>query len=292
MAHSFADYDANGKLDMTMIGMNSWTAERVLSMNLQPPTHRHYFDRLDDLTFGNRLYFGGDQKFEQRPMGDRVANTGWSCDLVRCRQRRRHRPVHRQRTQEPRVSKGLRSPVGARHLPRQLPGQPAMEVYFRAPCRLPCRYSYGGYEKQTAAQPQNENLDEVAFLMNTSHEIDSRNVVSGDIDGDGRLDLIYSLFRLAGTGHAGPADGSQPWPGDNKWIGVNLSRSKNCPSLNGTRVHSGPTAATSGATSPTVTVPLPTRSDCPLGLGQADAVEEVEVHWPNGKSTKLAPRSG
>ena len=64
MAHSFADYDANGKLDMIMIGMNSWTAERVLSMNLQPPTHRHYFDRLDDLTFGNRLYFGGDQKFE------------------------------------------------------------------------------------------------------------------------------------------------------------------------------------------------------------------------------------
>ena len=45
-------------------------------MKLSAPTHRHYTERLGDLTFGNRLYFGGGAKFEQRPMGDRMANTG------------------------------------------------------------------------------------------------------------------------------------------------------------------------------------------------------------------------
>ena len=78
MAHNFGDYDANGKIDLIMIGMNSWTAERILSMKLAPPTHRRYYDMLEDLTFGNRLYFGGNDIFEQRPMGDKVANTGWS----------------------------------------------------------------------------------------------------------------------------------------------------------------------------------------------------------------------
>ena len=78
MAHTFADYDADGRMDFLMIGMNSWAVERLLSMKLAPPTHRHYTERLADLTFGNRLYFGAGAKFEQRPMGDRVANTGWS----------------------------------------------------------------------------------------------------------------------------------------------------------------------------------------------------------------------
>ena len=34
------------------------------------------------------------------------------------------------------------------------------------------------------------------LVMNISHEIDSRNVVSGDIDGDGRLDLIFTHFSV------------------------------------------------------------------------------------------------
>ena len=46
MAHTFADYNADGRMDFLMIGMNSWTAERLLSMKLAPPTHRHYTERL------------------------------------------------------------------------------------------------------------------------------------------------------------------------------------------------------------------------------------------------------
>lgn len=296
MAHSFADYDANGKLDMIMIGMNSWTAERVLSMNLQPPTHRHYFDRLDDLTFGNRLYFGGDQKFEQRPMGDRVANTGWSWGVTSF-------DADNDADTDLFIANGHKSRESVKDYDRQFwchdiyhansQANPAMEVYFRSTSsRLyGAGYSYGGYEKnKLLLNRKNENLDEVAFLMNISHEIDSRNVVSGDIDGDGRLDLIFTHFSVwPEPGTQGLLMARNLWPGDNKWIGVHLSRSKSCPSLNGTRVRLRANGRdqwryiVNGDSYRSQHAPI-----AHFGLGQADAVEEVEVQWPNGESTKLA----
>jgi len=295
MAHNFGDYDANGKLDFIMIGMNSWTVERLRSMKLAPPTHRHYYDMLDDLTFGNRLYFGVNNKFEQRSMGDKAANTGWSWGATSF-------DADNDGDIDLFIANGHKSRKSVKDYERQFwchdiyhansNSNPAMEVYFQsASSRLyGAGYSYGGYEKnRLLLNRENKDLDDVAFLMNTSHEIDSRNVVSGDIDGDGRLDLIFTHFSVwPEPATQGLLIARNLWPGENKWIGFRLDQSPDCPSLNGTKVRLRANGQdqwrfiVNGDSYRSQHAPI-----AHFGLKQTKSVEEVEVHWPDGKRTKL-----
>ena len=295
MAHNFGDYDANGKIDLIMIGMNSWTAERLLSMNLAPPTHRHYYDKLDDLTFGNRLYFGNDKKFEQRPMGDKAANTGWSWGATSF-------DADNDGDIDLYIANGHKSRKSVKDYERQFwchdiyhansHSNPAMEVYFQSISgRLyGAGYSYGGYEKnRLLLNRENRNLDDIAFLMNTSHEIDSRNVVSGDIDGDGRLDLIFTHFSVwPEPTTQGLLIARNLWPGENNWVGFRLSQSTSCPSLNGTKVRLRANGKdqwrfiVNGDSYRSQHAPI-----AHFGLKQTKSVEEVEVQWPDGKRTIL-----
>ena len=295
MAHNFGDYDANGMMDFIMIGMNSWTAERLRSMKLTPPTHRHYYDMLDDLTFGNRFYFGINNKFEQRPMGDKAANTGWSWGSTSF-------DADNDGDTDLFIANGHKSRQSVKDYERQFwchdiyhansNPNPAMEVYFQSTSsRLyGAGYSYGGYEKnRLLLNRSNEDLDDVAFLMNLSHEIDSRNVVSGDIDGDGRLDLIFTHFSVwPEPATQGLLIARNLWPEKNKWIGFRLTRSSTCPSLNGTKVRLRANGKdqwrfiVNGDSYRSQHAPI-----AHFGLKQITSVEEVEVYWPDGKRTML-----
>ena len=295
MAHTFADYDADGRMDFLMIGMNSWAVERLLSMKLAPPTHRHYTERLADLTFGNRLYFGAGAKFEQRPMGDRVANTGWSWGATSF-------DADNDGDTDLFIANGHKSRESVKDYERQFwchdiyhgTSEPntAMEVYISGmSSRLyGAGYSYGGYEKnRLLLNRENKSLDDVAFLMNASHEIDSRNVASGDIDGDGRLDLIFTHFSVwPEPATQGLLMAPNLWPGDNRWVGFLLARSVGCPSLNGTKVRLRAggrdqwRVIVNGDSYRSQHAPI-----AHFGLGQA-AVEFVEIQWPNGQTTRIA----
>jgi hypothetical protein len=295
MAHTFADYDADGRMDFLMIGMNSWAVERLLSMKLAPPTHRHYTERLADLTFGNRLYFGAGAKFEQRPMGDRVANTGWSWGATSF-------DADNDGDTDLFIANGHKSRESVKDYERQFwchdiyhgtsEPNPAMEVYISGmSSRLyGAGYSYGGYEKnRLLLNRENKSLDDVAFLMNASHEIDSRNVASGDIDGDGRLDLIFTHFSVwPEPATQGLLMAPNLWPGDNRWVGFLLARSVGCPSLNGTKVRLRAggrdqwRVIVNGDSYRSQHAPI-----AHFGLGQA-AVEFVEIQWPNGQTTRIA----
>lgn len=84
------------------------------------------------------------------------------------------------------------------------------------------------------------------------------------------------------------------WPNDNRWVGIRLARSAACPSLNGTKVRLRAGGRdqwryiVNGDSYRSQHAPI-----AHFGLGQAAAVEEVEVWWPNGKSTRLtAPELG
>ena len=294
MAHNFADYNADGKMDLLMIGMNSWTAERMASMNLSAPTHKHYTERLADITFGNRLYFGDGKKFVQRQMGDRTANTGWSWGATSF-------DVDNDGDTDLFIANGHKSRDSVKDYERQFwchdiyhansEPNPAMEVYTRGnSSRLyGAGYSYGGYEKnRLLLNRENQSLDNVAYLMNTSHEIDSRNVASGDIDGDGRLDLFFTHFSVwPEPGSQGLLMARNLWPSNNRWVGVLLSRSDSCPSLNGTKVRlrAGDRDQwryiVNGDSYRSQHAPI-----AHFGLGQT-AVEFVEILWPNGRTTRL-----
>jgi len=300
MAHTFADYDADGRMDLLMIGMNSWTAERLLSMKLAPPTHRHYTERLGDLTFGNRLYFGDGKKITQRPMGDHVANTGWSWGATSF-------DADNDGDTDLFIANGHKSRDSVKDYERQFwchdiyhassESNPAMEIYIQGmSSRLyGAGYSYGGYEKnRLLINRENKSLVDVAFLMNASHEIDSRNVVSGDIDGDGRLDLFFTHFSVWPEVSQGLFMARNLWPSDNRWIGFRLARSAGCPSLNGTKVHLRAGGRdqwryiVNGDSYRSQHAPI-----AHFGLGQATAAEFVEIHWPNGQTTRIdAPPIG
>ena len=300
MAHTFADYDADGRMDLLMIGMNSWTAERLLSMKLEPPTHRHYTERLGDLTFGNRLYFGDGKKITQRPMGDHVANTGWSWGATSF-------DADNDGDTDLFIANGHKSRDSVKDYERQFwchdiyhassESNPAMEIYIQGTSsRLyGAGYSYGGYEKnRLLINRENKSLVDVAFLMNASHEIDSRNVVSGDIDGDGRLDLFFTHFSVWPEASQGLLIARNLWPSDNRWVGFRLARSAGCPSLNGTKVHLRAGGRdqwryiVNGDSYRSQHAPI-----AHFGLGQATVAEFVEIDWPNGQTTRIdAPPIG
>ena len=294
MAHTFADYNADGRMDLLMIGMNSWTAERLLSMKLAPPTHRHYTDRLGDLTFGNRLYFGDGEKMIQRPMGDHVANTGWSWGATSF-------DADNDGDTDLFIANGHKSRDSVKDYERQFwchdiyhassESNLAMQIYIQGTSsRLyGAGYSYGGYEKnRLLLNRENKSLDDVAFLMNASHEIDSRNVVSGDIDGDGRLDLFFTHFSVWPEASQGLLIARNLWPSDNRWVGFRLARSAGCPSLNGTKVHLRAGGRdqwryiVNGDSYRSQHAPI-----AHFGLGQATAAEFVEIDWPNGQTTRV-----
>ncbi|MBT3841616.1 MAG: CRTAC1 family protein, partial [Verrucomicrobia bacterium] len=242
----------------------------------------------------NRLYFGDGNKFEQRPMGDRVANTGWSWGATSF-------DADNDGDTDLFIANGHKSRESVKDYERQFwchdiyhgtsESNPAMEVYIngRSSRLYGAGHSYGGYEKnRLLLNRENKSLDDVAFLMNASHEIDSRNVASGDIDGDGRLDLIFTHFSVWPEPETqGLLMALNLWPGDNRWVGFRLARSADCPSLNGTkiRLRAGGRdqwrVIVNGDSYRSQHAPI-----AHFGLGQA-AAEFVEIHWPNGQTTRI-----
>jgi hypothetical protein len=155
--------------------------------------------------------------------------------------------------------------------------------------------SYGGYEKNRLYWNRGGvAFREVGHLMGVAIEQDSRNAVTGDLDGDGRLDLVVTTFEawpevkqtvqvyqntLAEVGH---------------WIGVRLRESSGSPSPVGARV----TLRQSGSTQVRYIVTGDSHraqhdTVAHFGVGSAGEVEAIEVRWPNGEVTTLPhPRLG
>ena len=227
-------------------------------------------------------------------MGDRVANTGWSWGATSF-------DVDNDGDTDLFIANGHKSRDSVKDYERQFwchdiyhgnsEPNPAMEVYIQGTSsRLyGAGYSYGGYEKnRLLLNRENRSLDNVAFLMNASHAIDSRNVASGDIDGDGRLDLFFTHFSVwPEPGSQGLLMARNLWPSDNRWVGFRLARSAACPSLNGTKVRLRAGGRdqwryiVNGDSYRSQQAPI-----AHFGLGQA-AVALVEIQWPNGQTTRL-----
>jgi len=73
MAHTTGDYDGDGNLDLFVIGMNSFVANRLDYLNLGPPEFPEYQRMRPKMAFGNRMYFQRDSRFRQTPLSEQVA---------------------------------------------------------------------------------------------------------------------------------------------------------------------------------------------------------------------------
>lgn len=202
MAHSFADFNADGRLDLLMIGMNSPTADRLGSRNLNRDYDLPDAGMRKAVTFGNRLFYGSSSgKWTQNDLGAQVARTGWSwgaaagdfdndgfSDLYIANGHATGALVH---DYEPEfwmhdiyIGKSQENWLA--------------DDYFRQKFtrRGSNGHSYGGHERNRLFINQNgTNFTEVAHLFGVAMTQDSRNAAWQDLDGDGRVDLIVTTFE-------------------------------------------------------------------------------------------------
>ena len=121
--------------------------------------------------------------------------------------------------------------------------------------------------------------------MGVAFEFDSRNVVSADLDADGRIDLIVSEvdMRTGSTFHLL----QNIWPDKNHWIGVRLPENiPGCTAL-GAKV----ILKTADQQIARITAGDSLRVQHPaivhFGLKLNDSIESIEVHWPDGNVAVL-----
>lgn len=294
MAHSLADYDSDGNIDLFVIGMNSFVAERLESLTLGPEEFPERNRMRSTIAYGNRMYFQRDRRFKQNPLSDQVARTGWSWGVTSA-------DFDNDRDLDLYIANGHKSRQSAKDYETQFwrhdiyaatsEHDPALDMYFRATATklYGAGYSYGGFDKNRLFMNTSEQgFVEAAFLWGGNIEADCRNVVSDDLDGDGALDLILTTF--------------EEWPitqqrlillrnvvGDRgNWIGFRLREFGDGFSPAGAKVH---ITSASGRQMRYLVAGDSYRSQhsttAHFGLGNDCSVEKAEIHWPNGNISAI-----
>ena len=290
MAHTFGDYDRDGYLDFFAIGMNSYTALRLDSMNAGPAEPREYREMRPRMAYGNRMYFRRNSVFELTPLSDQVAQSGWSWGAA-------SGDFDNDGDLDVYVVNGHISGQTVQDYDPQFwchdiytgtsTPDPALDLYFQS---VQTKYrsagnSFGGFEKNRLFLNQaGASFAEVGFLMGVSMEEDCRNAVAEDLDGDGKLDLIITTFQVwpepKQVLHILPNFCDQ----SGNWIGVRLREA-------------GPGYSPVGAK---VTLMTPAgkqvrrfvtgdsyrsqhSTTAHFGIGTEDKVARIEVTWPNGR---------
>jgi len=296
MAHALADFNADGRLDLLMIGMPSPTVDRLEHFGL-----RRSYSPEDDLrrpamTFGNRLYVaqpnGG---FEQTVLNDSIARSGWSwgCSAF---------DFDNDGFPDVYIANGMQSKQSVRDYESEfwlhdifvdetIDDVSATKYLVGKFDRTRGQgWSYGGYEKNRLYLNQRgESFVEIGHLAGVALEQDSRNVVAEDLDGDGRVDLLVTTFEVwpevkqtlqvykNGLNDAG------------HWIGFHFREEGRGKSPVGARVtiHYGSRAITRQ-----IVTGDSHRSQhantVHFGLGAAERVESVEIRSVNGQAITMS----
>jgi hypothetical protein len=297
MSHTFGDYNVDGRLDFFTIGMSSTTARRLDKLQLGrddfPEHNRHRML----MGYGNRMYLSdGQGGFQQAPFNDTVARTGWSWGSTTL-------DFDRDGDQDVYVVNGQTSgkttmDYCTRYWCHDLyyaaddrPAEAIQDFFARlGPMFSGNAISWNGYEHNALLMNvSGQEFVNVGFLMDCASELDSRMTVSGDLDLDGKVDLIFE--------HADVRNRSanlhflrNQWNHNHHWVGVHLNSTGAAPSPLGAKI----------------SVHLPGRrkllqhnvtghsvwtqhaNTVHFGLGPVDRIESIEVTWPNGAKSVLA----
>ena len=148
--------------------------------------------------------------------------------------------------------------------------------------------SWNGFEHNVLFMNEGGNrFVNIAHLVGVAFEFDSRNVVSDDFDGDGKMDLLVMEKRLAGKGRYVHVLRNN-WPTKHNWIGVTLTESRPGFSPIGAevRVRTGRGVQVARVVTGD-SIHSQHANAKHFGLGGLEKVEAVEVTWPNGQTTRL-----
>lgn len=298
MGHTFGDYNRDGHLDLYVIGMSSTTARRLDRLQLGRDDRPEIHPMRAAMGYGNRLYFGSaGERFREDPkVAAAVARTGWSWGTTSF-------DFDLDGDLDIYVANGHRSGKSAqdycstfwRHdiYTGDSENRPeVLEVFQSTLLDLNTnKISWNGYEKNVLflnQKPEEERFLDSAALFGAALSFDARSVVSDDLDGDGRPDLLVgeSLFLGKGTGSNLHLLANQIDTGTNKRsFKVQLRESPGAGfSPNGAKVVMTDNLG-GRQTRWIVTGDSFLAQHAPaahFGLGEADSVRSVEITWPGG----------
>ena len=296
MSHSFADFDLDGQLDFCVIGMGSSTVRRLDRLGLGRPESPRTSRMRGLLTYGNRMYLRRGGRFEEPAMRDEIARTGWSWGSSAF-------DFDADGDSDLYIANGNISGGSARdycsefwrhdvYLGDSSPDA-ELERHFKHVLSPLIRgeVSWNGFEHNALLMNRGgAAFLDVGFLFGLAFEFDARGVVSDDLDGDGRLDLVVTeqkTTRLQNAGHVVHVYQNR-LQNDNHWIGVRLKEEGGGFSPVGAKVVA---KTSSGLRIATVVTGDSLRSQhasrVHFGLGKESTVEWLEVRWVNGAVRRI-----
>lgn len=295
MGHAVADFDGDGRLDLLVMGMHCPTALRLEHLGLSRPDKPDYSAMRRLMTQGNRLFLGqAKEGFHTGKLEESIRHSGWSwgCSALDW-DNDGYPDVYIVNGHETRQTVKDYEPEFWLHDIYVGNSQDDLvkSAYFGGKIARTRGHgqSYGGYEKNRFfLNQQGQSFVEAGYLMGAAVEQDSRNLVTADLDADGRADLIFTTFeawpqkqqtlkiyrnRLEDSGH---------------WIGFHLREKTAADSPIGATitVHSaGKTAVREIITGDSHRSQHP--HSARFGLGTETQIESVEVRWQSGKKLNL-----
>lgn len=295
MSQICADLSGDGLLDILMIGMNVPVADRLRHYGQARPGYSQYLDMIGPMTYGNRLFIAlGDGRFQQTPLNDGIARTGWSwgcaafdfdndsfLDLAVVNG---HESKQTVRDYEPEF---WLHDIYVGNSQNDLPAF----AYFRAKAaRTRGRgMSYGGHERNRLfLNLRGKSFVEMAHLMGVGLEEDSRNAVADDLDGDGRIDLLVTTFEAWPETKQTLRIFMNALDSSGNWIGFRLREEGQGISPAGAQIslhYAGRTAVHQIVAGDAYRSQRPNTAH--FGLGAVDRIDKVAIRWTNGRSVVL-----
>ena len=289
MSHSFGDYDLDGKLDFFFVAMSSTTARRLDNLQLGRKDFPDHNRVRKHMGYGNRMYLRGQDGFMQAGFNASVARTGWSWGSTTLDFDRDGDPdiyVANGQTSG-RTTRDYCTRYWCHDLYYQSETRPkeAIKDFFgkMAPLFSGESLSWNGFEHNALLMNvDGEKFVNVGFLMNCGSVLDSRATLSGDIDLDGKVDLVFE-HRETRENKSHVHLLKNNWQDEHHWFGVHLPHSTYGAKVRVTLTN-GKTLIQHHVTGHSVWAQHP--NTLHFGLGK-NKVESVEVLWPSGKTTTL-----
>jgi hypothetical protein len=297
MGHCFADFDRDGVLDFLAIGMSVTAVRRLEFMKLGRDDFPDRTRKRVDMGYGNRVYVLRPGKWVQPSFADQLAETGWSWGTTAF-------DFDNNGAVDVYVANGHLSGESIDDYDSHIwthdiylgssREDPRLLVYFSKPFAgiNTGKTSSNGYQHNVLFMDvgTNEYIN-VAFLMGVAHEVDSRAVVSADLNNDGKLDLVLTEGQWFGGPHTGRnrlhVHLNQLETGHH-WVGVKLGSDRPRVLPIGAKVWAKTDYRTYVAQ---IVTGDSYESQHPntvhFGLGKTGRVQEITVRWPNGQTQTL-----